>query len=105
MKSSPILSIPTGGATVKKKHRILYFLKTKFLSCRNAGKGCIHKTQSGRTLPGTCASGSYMHRAALFKKVSFMPEHSKNTTMALNIFITSIPPMIVDATTYSTIAQ
>jgi hypothetical protein len=36
-------------------------------SCRNAGKGCIHKFQSGRTLPwtGPSASGSYVHQAAL----------------------------------------
>jgi hypothetical protein len=30
-------------------------------SCRNAGKGCAHKT-----FPGPCASGSYVHRAALY---------------------------------------
>jgi hypothetical protein len=35
-------------------------------SWRNVGEGCIPKTQSGWTLSRTCASGSYMHRAAIF---------------------------------------
>jgi hypothetical protein len=34
--------------------------------CKNAGKRCIHMTQSVRTLPWTCANGSYVHRGARY---------------------------------------
>jgi hypothetical protein len=35
------------------------------VSCRNAGKCCVHKTQSGRILPRILRKKSYVHRAVL----------------------------------------
>jgi hypothetical protein len=130
MKPSPILSIPTGGAMVK--NNIKYYISSRlsFFHAEMQGNAAYIRLKVVRPFPGLPQPGAMSWLAqptagartarlrnrgrrqrrqrelrALgcpFFKVSFMPMHSKNTTLALDIFITSIPPMIVDVTTYST---
>jgi hypothetical protein len=42
----------------------------KTASCRNAGEGCVHKNQSGRTFPWTLCTGLPFNDTAVPKRDS-----------------------------------
>ena len=58
-------------------------------SCRNAGKGCVHKTQSGRTLPRTLCKRELHAPGCPFLCISsmFHFEMRANSKLLLTIFI------------------
>jgi hypothetical protein len=56
-------------------------------SCRNAGKGCVYKTQSGRALPQTLCTGLPFFSQSLFVLQIYLRSISRELYVRLATFV------------------